>query len=79
MKRIKAACLEQTIHFEIKEDIGRSQAASLVKKEVEGYKAILEKRKLKYTVDEETVLPDGSVVLKIRKQYNSYSLGDYLK
>jgi len=79
MKRIKCACLEQTIHFELKEDLDQASAAALVKKEVENYKLGLEKQQTKFRVDEESVLPDGSIQLKIRKQYNSYPCGAYLE
>lgn len=79
MKRIQYACLEQTIHFESKTDIDQSAAANTVKREVEGYKSVLERKKLKYKIEEEKTLPDGSVVLKIKRQYNAYDYGDYLQ
>lgn len=78
MKRIKYACLEQTIHFQLKEDIGREQAAELVKQEVGDYMRTLDKRNVKYNVRGETALPDGSIMLSIAKQYNSYDCGNYL-
>ena len=37
MKRVKAACICQTLHFMLKEDIGHDYAVSLVKQEVEQY------------------------------------------
>lgn len=79
MKRIQAACLEQTIHFELKEDIAHSEAVMLVKKEAEAYKAALERKRIRYQIEGETVLPDGSIQLQIKKQYNAYPCGGYLQ
>lgn len=79
MKRIKHACLEQTIHFALKEELEHSEAAAMVKQELESYKAALEKRHVKYKIREENTLPDGSIILKIGKQHNYYDCGDYLK
>ncbi|PWM40106.1 MAG: hypothetical protein DBX66_01130 [Clostridiales bacterium] len=79
MKRIKAACLEQTIHFELKEGLEPSKAAELAREELAGYKAALERKRVKYKIVEETPQPDGSILLKIKKQYNFYSCGDYLR
>ena len=49
MKRIKSACLLQTVHF-----------------------------RTAYKIEEEAVQPDGSVIVKIRKQYNNHNVGDYM-
>ena len=78
MKRIKNACLEQTIRFEPKEDVAPDEAAALVQKEAADYKAGLDRRQTKYRVVEERTMEDGSVLLRIRKQYNSYPCGEYL-
>ncbi|MGI5966562.1 MULTISPECIES: hypothetical protein [Anaerotruncus] len=78
MKRIQHACLEQTIHFALKEDLPHSEAAELVKKDLENYKMTLERRRVKYKIREELTLPDGSILVKVGKQYNSYSCGSYL-
>ena len=77
MKRIKAACLEQTIHFQLKDDLIKAAAITYVKGEVEHYKQQLERSRTRYKILEETTLPDGSVQIKIKKQYNSCDLGDY--
>ncbi|HIV67424.1 MAG TPA: hypothetical protein IAA32_00990 [Candidatus Butyricicoccus stercorigallinarum] len=78
MKRIKAACLLQTVHFLLKEDMPHDAAVNAVKGEVAQYKAHLERNRTKYRITEETTQPDGSIVLKVRKQYNQHSTGDYL-
>lgn len=38
MKRIKSACLLQTIHFQLKEDIPHEAAVRGVREELEHYK-----------------------------------------
>ena len=78
VKRVKAACICQTLHFMLKEDIGHDYAVSLVKQEVEQYKKGLDRNHTKYKILEETDQPDGSVMVKIIKQYNSSPVGNYL-
>ena len=78
MKRVKAACLCQTLHFLLKEDLGRDYAAKLVRQEVQHYKDGLDRRCTKYKIIEETVQPDDSSIIKIKKQYNNSSVGEYL-
>lgn len=78
MKRIKAACICQTLHFMLKEDLGHEYAAKLVKEEVEHYKKNLDRNQTRYKIIEETVQPDDSVIVKIIKQYNASPVGDYL-
>ena len=78
MKRIKAACICQTLHFLLKEDVGHDYAVKLVNEEVEHYKQTLQRRRTQYKILEETIQPDGSIVMKIVKQYNQSPVGDYL-
>lgn len=78
MKRIKYACLEQTIHFMLKEDLRHEDAVRGVQNDVQGYKMQLERSKTRYRIVSEEVQADGSVIIKIKKQYNSYDCGDYL-
>jgi len=78
MKRIKAACICQTLHFMLKEDAERQWAKAQVKQDVEHYKQGLERNHTRYKIVEETTQPDGSVILKVIKQYNSAPVGDYL-
>ncbi len=79
MKRIKAACICQTLHFMLKEDVGHDYAVKMVAQEVEHYKQSLEKNRTQYKILEETTQPDGSIMVKIIKQYNQSPVGDYLK
>ena len=78
MKRIKAACICQTLHFMLKEDLEHNWAVSMVKQEVERYKKGLERNRTLYKILEETEQPDGSVIIKVIKQYNTSPAGDYL-
>ena len=78
MKRIQAACICQTLHFMLKEDLTPKEAVDLVRQEVEHYKQGLDRNHTRYRIVSETDQPDGSVVLKIIKQYNSSPVGDYL-
>ena len=78
MKRVKAACLCQTLHFLLKEDLGHDYAAKLVKQEVQHYKEGLDRSGTKYKIIEETVQPDESSIIKIKKKYNNSSVGEYL-
>ena len=79
MKRVKEACICQTLHFMLKEDIDHEYAVKLVKDEIEKYKASLEKSRTQYKIVSEDAQPDGSVIIKIIKQYNTTPVGDYLK
>lgn len=78
MRRIKHACLEQTIHFLLNEDLEDSIARKAVQDEFTAYKAKLDRGKVKYKITDETTLPNGSLMVKIKRQYNSYDCGDYL-
>lgn len=79
MKRIKAACICQTLHFMLKEDAERQWAVSQVRQEVEHYKQSLERSRTQHKILDEEIQPDGSVILRIIKQYNASPVGDYLR
>lgn len=78
MKRVKAACICQTLHFMLKEDAPHDYAVNLVQHEVEQYKKNLEQNHTQFRIVEETLQPDSSVIMKIIKQYNSSPVGNYL-
>ena len=78
MKRVKAACICQTLHFMLKEDIAHATAVKQVKDEVEQYKKTLEKNRTQYKIVDEAVQSDDSVIIKVIRQYNRNSIGDYL-
>ena len=71
MKRISSACLSQTIRFE-GFTLGEAQ------KEYELYLHRLDQNKVQYHVDDVQDDGKGIVTIKIRKQYNAYSMEGYL-
>jgi len=79
MKRVKAACICQTLHFIPKEGIPRAFAPAKVREEIEYYKRKLERSRTEYKIVEQTEQEDGSVIVKIIKQHNSSPMGEYMK
>lgn len=78
MKRIKAACIKQTLHFMLKEDLGHDYAVKMVDEEVRKYKLHLDRNNTKYKILSEERQEDGSVMIEIIKQYNTSPVGAYL-
>ena len=78
MKRVKAACICQTRHFMLKEDAEHLYAVKQVKEEFEQYKKNLERNHTQYKIVEQTEQPDGSILVKVIKQYNAAPVGNYL-
>ena len=66
MKRIQSACVEETLCFE------NSYYC-------ESYLRTLNRKHVKYRIQERTQKEDGSVVLYIKRDYNGYPVGDYLE
>lgn len=79
MKRIKAACICQTLHFQLKDELGHDEAVRLVREEVEQYQRTLDRNRTQYRIVDRTEQPDGSILLKVIKQYNNSPVGDYLE
>ena len=79
MKRIKAACLEQTIHFQLKEGISSALARQQIRQEYESYKAQMDRHRTQYKIVEEAEQPDGSLIIKIKRQNNTQPVGSYLE
>ena len=79
MKRIKAACLEQTIHFQLKEGISSELARQQIRQEYESYKAQMDRHRTQYKIVEEAEQPDGSLIIKIKRQNNTQPVGSYLE
>lgn len=78
MKRITAACLEQTIHFQQKEGFSPEKAREQVRQEYAFYRALLDRRKVPYKILEEQEQPDGSLIIKLKRQNNTQPVGSYL-
>lgn len=72
MKRIKAACILQTLVFSQKEDAGLTpeQALARSREEVESYRRGLVRTGTRHQITEVTEQPDGSIIVRVRKQYN---------
>lgn len=80
MKRVKAACILQTLIFCQKDDspLPKQEQLNQNWQEVASYKKELDAKHTRYQIDEECEQPDGSVLLRIRKQYNAQNdVGDY--
>ncbi|MGN0518616.1 MAG: hypothetical protein ACI4II_07840 [Acutalibacteraceae bacterium] len=72
MKRVKSACILQTLVFAQKDEFAytRNRAAAINREEFEKYKSALDKAKTRYQILDENEQPDGSLVVHVRKQYN---------
>lgn len=72
MKRIKAACIFQTLIFSQKPEMEypKDVATKLNKEEIEHYKATLERSRTRYQIIDTVELEDGSFEVYVRKQYN---------
>lgn len=79
MKRIKAACITQTIHFLLKEGMGHSYAVKMVNEEYEKYKVKLDKSAIKYKILKEEKQEEDSIIIEIKKQYNTTPVGNYIE
>ena len=78
MKWVKAACICQTLHFMLKDEVGHDYAVRQAEQEVEQYKQKLEQNHTPFKIIEQEKQVDGSIIVKIIKQYNSSPVGDYL-
>ncbi len=78
MKRVKAACICQTLHFMLKEDVDHDYAVQLVQQEVAQYQRTLDRNHTQYKILEQIQQSDGSIVVKVIKQYNTSPVGNYL-
>ena len=72
MKRVKAACILQTLVFAQKDGWGLSKERQLAdnKREIVQYKQTLERSGTKYQIVDESEQEDGSIIVHVRKQYN---------
>lgn len=72
MKRIKAACILQTLVFAQKEDCGlsREQVLAMNRQEVSRYTQSLDRSRTRYQIISQEEQDDGSILVRVRKQYN---------
>jgi len=61
----------------LKEDCQSDYARKLVRDEVEHYKAQMDRAHTQYRILEEHEQPDGSIIVKVMKQYNTSPVGEY--
>lgn len=71
MKRITSACLEQTIRFDTYNDANP-------KEDLKKFLELLDRKRTKYQVVDQTEEADGTVILKLKKQYNAYKTDGYI-
>lgn len=57
--------------------MGSAMAKKEVQQEYKKYKIQLEHNRTKYKILEETPQSDGSIIIKIKKQYNNHNIGEY--
>ena len=72
MKRVKAACILQTLVFAQNEDCGLSRKSILEsnRREFEHYKQTLEQAHTRHQIVSCDEQEDGSLIVRVRKQYN---------
>ncbi len=72
MKRVKAACILQTLIFAQKPETGytKERALKINKEEFEHYKVTLDRAKTRYQIIDTVEQEDVSLVVHVRKQYN---------
>ena len=82
MKRIQAASIFQTLLFSQKPEMEytNEQALEINRQEVAQYKAHMAKMRTRYQITESQELENGSILLKVRKQYNNViSVDEYFE
>ena len=72
MRRITSACLLQTMRFDTLNGEDPVQ-------ELEMFCKKLDMKKTKYIIEEKTSEPGGTLLVKIRRQYNQYKTDGYLE
>ena len=72
MKRVKAACILQTLVFMQKEDCGfsREQILTMNRQEIDRYRGSLDRSHTRYQIVSQEEQQDGSIIVRVRKQYN---------
>lgn len=73
MKRVKSACILQTLVFAQKDEMGytREQSLKVNREEFEHYKVLLDRSRTRHQIVSETEQEDGSLVVRVRKQLNN--------
>ena len=79
MKRIQSACICQTLHFSLKEPLSYEETLKQTRYEVQHYQSTLDRSHVQYRILEKNIQPDGSIIVKVIKQYNQSPVGSYLE
>lgn len=79
MKRIMNACLEQSLLFSAKEPVSPEEGRAAAAQEYAQYKQQMEQKHMKYQVLAEEEREDGSLLVKVRRQYNTYPCDQYMR
>ena len=77
MKRVKAACLLQTLSFQSKDAYPSEFSRMQVQKEYDDYLTLMQRRGTQFRILEKQEQPDGSILVKLMKQNNQQPVGDY--
>ena len=78
MKRVKSACLYQTLQFSPKDPMSYDETLQAMTQEVEHYEHSLKKTRRKYTILRRETLKEGSIVIEVKKEVSGYDAGSYL-
>lgn len=78
MKRIQSACICQTLRFFMKDDESSTDKTKKIREEIAAYLKTMDRSRIQYRILEDTEQSDGSVRIKIIKQYNQSPVGNYL-
>ena len=78
MREIKTAYITQTLCFSNHDGETTEYAKKMIVQEYDKYKAQLDKSGTKYKILSEKTNEDGSIVVEIKKQYNTSPVGEYL-
>ena len=72
MKRVKSACIFQTLVFSQKPEIGydKEKALKINREEIEHYKKTMERTRTRYQIVDTAEQEDGAIIIRVRKQYN---------
>lgn len=82
MRRIKSACIMQTLIFMQDPEENRSvdEELRLNREEMDAYKKKLEDASVRYLIKDIREKDNGHIVIRIRKQYNDHvDASEYLK
>ena len=71
MRRITSACLLQTMKFDTMNDANPEQVLEIFCNK-------LDKKGTRYSIESKEKQADGSIVVRLRKQYNAYKTDGYL-